>query len=99
MGMTATQSHAVRLDGAPAVRFGRDEPLNALMVAPMPWVMTMFTAVVLGVVDAAIALSRERLAAKVDSLRAFERVEWAACRAGSLGGDAGVRWCAPCRRG
>ncbi len=77
MGMTATQSHAVRLDGAPAVRFGRDEPLNALMVAPMPWVMTMFTAVALGVVDAAIALSRERLAAKVDSLRAFERVEWA----------------------
>ncbi len=78
VGMAATQSHAVRLDGAPAVRFGRDEPLDALMRAPMPWVLILFTSVTLGVVDAAISRSRERLAAKLDELRAFERVEWAA---------------------
>ena len=37
----------------------------------------MFTAVVLGVLDEAVATARRQLGPKADSLRAYERVEWA----------------------
>lgn len=76
MGMTATQSHAMRLEAIPAVRFGRDDPLDAIASAANPVILSLFTAVILGVLDEAIAASRERLRAKPD-LRPYEQVEWA----------------------
>jgi alkylation response protein AidB-like acyl-CoA dehydrogenase len=75
-GMAATQSHAMRLEGAPSVRMARTGPLDPITFAAGPFVATLFTAVVLGVFDAAIELAREQLRTKADQLRAYEQVEW-----------------------
>ncbi len=76
MGMAATQSHAMRLDGAPSVRLAWDGALDPITRAAGPMISSLFTAVILGVVDAAIALAREQLSRKADQLRAYEQVEW-----------------------
>lgn len=77
MGMAATQSHAMRLEGAPAVRMAWGGPLDAVARAANPLISSLFTAVVLGILDEAVALAREQLRPKADDLRAYERVEWA----------------------
>jgi hypothetical protein len=77
MGMAATQSHAMRLDGAPATRFGAAGPLDPVARAASPIISSLFTAVVLGVLDEAVGLAREQVTARADGLRAYERVEWA----------------------
>jgi alkylation response protein AidB-like acyl-CoA dehydrogenase len=76
MGMAATQSHAMRLENAPAVRFGHEERLEIIALAAAPITLSLFTAVTLGVLDEAIAVSGERLRPQADVLRAYERVEW-----------------------
>lgn len=76
-GMAATQSHAMRLSGAPAVRLAWDGPVEQVTTAAGPFIATIFTAVVLGVVDEAVGLARQQLGGKVEQLRAYERVEWA----------------------
>ena len=76
MGMAATQSHAMRLDGAPSVRLAWNGPLLSITRAAGPVVATLFTAVILGVVDEAIAVAREQVRARADQLRAYEQVEW-----------------------
>jgi alkylation response protein AidB-like acyl-CoA dehydrogenase len=76
MGMAATQSHALRFDGIPAVRLSWDEPLEQLTRAAGPFIAALFTAVVLGVLDEAVETARAQLAPKAESLRAFEQVEW-----------------------
>jgi hypothetical protein len=76
MGMRATQSHAMRLDGTPAVRMATDRPLEEISAAAMPPVEAWFVAVVLGVLDEAVATARAQLRDRADSLRAYERVEW-----------------------
>ena len=76
MGMAATQSHALRLEDVPAVRFASDEPLDAISAVAAPVVVSLFASVILGVFDEAIATSRQRLAPQAESLRAFEQVEW-----------------------
>ena len=77
VGMAATQSHAMRLDGAPGVRMAFDGPIETITRAAGPIVASLFTGVVLGVLDEAVATARGQLAPKADTLRAFERVEWA----------------------
>jgi alkylation response protein AidB-like acyl-CoA dehydrogenase len=77
MGMAATQSHAMRLEGAPAVRMAWGGPLDAVARAANPVISSLFTAVVLGVLDEAVALAREQLRPKAEDLRPYERVEWA----------------------
>ena len=42
-----------------------------------PFIATLFTAVVLGIVETAVETARAQLAPKADSLRAHEQVEWA----------------------
>jgi alkylation response protein AidB-like acyl-CoA dehydrogenase len=76
MGMAATQSHAMRLEGAPAVRLAWDGPLEEVTIAAGPFTATLFTAVILGVLDEAVAVARAQLQAKLDQLRAYEQVEW-----------------------
>ncbi|MGH8985633.1 MAG: hypothetical protein ACRDY6_17395 [Acidimicrobiia bacterium] len=76
MGMAATQSHAMRLEGAPAVRLAWDGPLETITVAAGPFIATLFTAVILGVLDEAVTVARAQLQAKLDQLRAYEQVEW-----------------------
>jgi alkylation response protein AidB-like acyl-CoA dehydrogenase len=81
MGMAATQSHAMRLAGAPAVRMAWDGPLEQVTFAAGPYISTLFTAVVLGVLDEAVGLARGQLYAKADQLRSFEQVEWSRAEA------------------
>ncbi len=76
MGMAATQSHAMRLESMPSVRLAWDGELEPIARAANPLIALLFTAVILGVVDEAIALAREQLGAKADQLRPFEQVEW-----------------------
>ena len=77
MGMAATQSHAMRLEGAPAMRLAWERPLDEVARAANPLISSLFTAVVLGILDEAVALAREQVRARAESLRAYERVEWA----------------------
>ena len=76
MGMAATQSHAMRLEDAPAVRLARDDGLGRVALAANAFALSLFTAVTVGVLDEAIAVSRERLEPKSGGLRAYEQVEW-----------------------
>ena len=76
MGMAATQSHAMRLEGAAAVRGAWNRSIDEITMAAGPFNATLFTAVVLGVLDEAVRTARRQLAPKADSLRPYERVEW-----------------------
>jgi alkylation response protein AidB-like acyl-CoA dehydrogenase len=77
MGMAATQSHAIRLEGAPAMRLAWERPLDEVTRAANPVISSLFTAVVLGILDEAVAVAREQVRARAEGLRAYERVEWA----------------------
>ncbi len=76
IGMAATQSHAMRLEAAPAVRLGYDGTLDTITFAAGPIIGTLFTAVVLGVLDEAVAVAREQVRKRADGFRAYEQVEW-----------------------
>jgi alkylation response protein AidB-like acyl-CoA dehydrogenase len=75
-GMTATQSHAARLNAMPATRLAWPGDITVLAFNAAPFISASFTAVVLGVFDAAIEYARAQLAPKREALRAFEQVEW-----------------------
>ena len=76
-GMAATQSHAMRLESCPATRTAWDGPVQELAAAAGPLIASVFTAVVLGVFDEAIATAKQQLEPKIETLRAYEQVEWA----------------------
>lgn len=75
-GMAATQSHGFRLDSMPATRFALDRPLADAARGANPFILTLFTAVVLGLLDEAISVARNRLGSRVDDLGSYERVTW-----------------------
>jgi alkylation response protein AidB-like acyl-CoA dehydrogenase len=77
VGMAATQSHAVRLDACPAVRLEWPSTLDAMLRGAGPVNLCLFAAVVLGVLDEAVATARERVGPRLGELRAYEQVEWA----------------------
>ena len=77
VGMKATQSHAMRLEGIPSVRMAWGGKLEAITRAAGPLVATLFTAVVLGVLDEAVGLARDQIRNRAAGLRPFEQVEWA----------------------
>jgi alkylation response protein AidB-like acyl-CoA dehydrogenase len=77
MGMAATQSHAMRLEGAPATRLAWERPLDEVTRAANPLISSLFTAAVLGILDEAVAVAREQVRARAEGPRAYERVEWA----------------------
>ncbi|HEX6311476.1 MAG TPA: acyl-CoA dehydrogenase family protein [Acidimicrobiia bacterium] len=76
-GMAATQSHAMRFDSCPAVRFAWPGHLEEIIAATAPVVGALFTAVVTGVVEVAVESARAYLEPRAESLRAYEQVEWA----------------------
>lgn len=76
-GMRATQSHALRFQDCPAERFAWPGHLADLIGAASPFFATLFTAVVLGILEEAVATARAQLAPRADSLRPYEQVEWA----------------------
>jgi len=75
-GMVATQSHALAFDGAEAVRFAWPGHLRDLIDNAAPFFGTLFTAVVLGIVEEAVDTARSQLAPRASDLRAYEQVEW-----------------------
>ncbi len=75
-GMVATQSHALAFDGAGAVRSAWPGHLGDLIDNAAPFLGTLFTAVVLGIVEEAVDTARSQLAPRAATLRAFEQVEW-----------------------
>jgi alkylation response protein AidB-like acyl-CoA dehydrogenase len=77
MGMRATQSHALRLEGTPAVRLATTRPLPDITGAAMPLIEGLFVAVVLGVLDEAVGTARAQIRDRAEGLRAYEQVEWA----------------------
>lgn len=76
-GMRATQSHALAFDGCPAERIAWPGHLQEVIGGAGPFFATLFTGVVLGIVETAVEAARAQLAGKADSLRAYEQVEWA----------------------
>ena len=76
MGMAATQSHAMRLDDCPATRLAWPGTVDELARAAAPVIGSLFTAVVLGVLDEAMRTAKSQLAPKADGMRAYEQVEW-----------------------
>jgi alkylation response protein AidB-like acyl-CoA dehydrogenase len=76
VGMAATQSHAMRLEDCPAIRLAWDGPLQEITGAASPLISSLFTAVILGVFDEAIATAKLQLEPKADALRPYEQIEW-----------------------
>lgn len=76
MGMAATQSHAMRLEDTPAVEAAWEGSLDTITQIAGPFIATLFTSVVLGVLDEAVALARTQVTKKADQLRPYEQVEW-----------------------
>lgn len=76
VGMAATQSHAMRLERAPAVRMAYDGPLSTISAGAGAFVSTTFTSVVLGLLDEAVATAKRQVAGRADQLRPYEQVEW-----------------------
>ncbi len=66
----------MRLDGCPAVRMAWDGPVEDVTLAAAPLITNLFTAVVLGILDEAVATAKAQLAPKAASMRAYEQVEW-----------------------
>lgn len=77
VGMAATQSHGIRLERCPAVRLEWPDSITALAAGAGPVNMCVFTAVVLGVLDEAVAVASERVGPEPGELRPYEQVEWA----------------------
>jgi hypothetical protein len=63
-------------DSVPATRVSWPGNWKAIADAAGPFVASVFTAVILGIVDEAIECARRDLAGKKDRLRTYERVEW-----------------------
>jgi len=76
MGMRATQSHALHLRDAPAVRLATSRPLEEITGPALPPIEAWFVAVVLGVLDEAVATARAQIRDRADTLRPYEQVEW-----------------------
>jgi alkylation response protein AidB-like acyl-CoA dehydrogenase len=75
-GMTATQSHAFEFKDYPVTRAVRPAGVSGfgpvtLLAAPL------FTAVIVGTVQSAVAAARNQIGRRHAELRPFEQVEWA----------------------
>ena len=76
VGMAATQSHAVTLNGCAGVRLEWAGELDQLVFGAGAINMCLFTGVILGVLDEAMATAREKVGPRAESLRAYEQVTW-----------------------
>jgi alkylation response protein AidB-like acyl-CoA dehydrogenase len=76
-GMIATQSHAFEFSDFPAVRLAWPGNLRTVSSVAGPFIASIFTAVVVGVVQSAFAAARAQILKRRDGLRPYEQVEWA----------------------
>jgi alkylation response protein AidB-like acyl-CoA dehydrogenase len=75
-GMTATQSHGMSFTDFPATRLAWPGNWRRYVDVAGPFGATIFTAVILGVVEAAMEEASAQLRRRRDSLRPYEQVEW-----------------------
>jgi alkylation response protein AidB-like acyl-CoA dehydrogenase len=75
-GMAATQSHAMNFADFTATRLAWPGNWRGLADAAGPFIASVFTAVILGVVESAMEEASAQLARRKDSLRPYEQVEW-----------------------
>ena len=76
-GMTATQSHGMSFEDFPAARLAWSGRAARETAGPPRPAGQLFTAVVVGIVEEAIETARRQLASKRNTMRAYERTEWA----------------------
>jgi alkylation response protein AidB-like acyl-CoA dehydrogenase len=75
-GMTATQSHGMLFTDFPATRLAWPGDWRRYVDVAGPFGATVFTAVILGVVESAMEEARLQLGRRRGSLRPYEQVEW-----------------------
>lgn len=75
-GMAATQSHAMRFEDFPATRVAWPGHLQDLIEATGGHIQSLFTAVIVGIIETALEAARQQVAGRSDTLRPYERVEW-----------------------
>jgi alkylation response protein AidB-like acyl-CoA dehydrogenase len=75
-GMIATQSHAMSFVDFPATRCAWPGNILRILLASAPYVACSFTAVVVGIVEAAMEAARSQLKPRHDALRPYEQIEW-----------------------
>jgi hypothetical protein len=66
----------MRLESMPGVRLARPGPITEVTAGAGAVIATLFTAVVVGVVDAAMEHARAQLQPRATQLRPYEQVEW-----------------------
>lgn len=76
-GMAATQSHAMTFENFPVTRIAWPGHVGELADAMGGHIACLFTAVIVGVVEMALEAARHQVGRRHDTLRAYERVEWA----------------------
>jgi alkylation response protein AidB-like acyl-CoA dehydrogenase len=75
-GMAATQSHGFMFEDFPATRIAWPGHWRAVSDAAMPFIGTMFTSVVLGIVQTAVETARAQLGKNPGAMRPYEQIEW-----------------------
>lgn len=75
-GMTATQSHGMRFESFPTMRFAWPGNLPSIALAANPVIGCCFAAVIVGIVETATETARKQLASWHTSMRGYEEVEW-----------------------
>lgn len=76
IGMAATQSHAFRFDNVQVERHGLQGRVLDLFPTIAPVIGYMFSAVIMGILDAAAAEAKRSLGKRADRLAAFEQSAW-----------------------
>ena len=76
MGMATTQSHAFRFDGVRVTRHGLMGGALDLLPQIGPVIGFMFSAVFIGILDAAAAEAKRILGKRANNLSAFEQTTW-----------------------
>ena len=75
-GMIATQSHGFAFEDMPGHRVAWHRPLDRDPLRTNSYVSTLYAAVIVGIVDAAMTEAGGRLRSRGEDLGAFERQEW-----------------------
>lgn len=76
IGMAATQSHAFRFDTVQVERHGLQGRVLDLFPTIAPVIGYMFSAVIMGILDAAAAEAKRSLGKRAERLSAFEQSAW-----------------------
>lgn len=75
-GMMATQSHAFRLDGCAAERMASVDGMPRAGLVTGQITPLMFAAVIVGILDVAVAAVRAAIGSRWQQLRPYEQVAW-----------------------